>query len=234
MLLFLVLVWPVRKVYAQLPSPGKNLNLQYYDSHFLHYGMILALHSTRYSLLYSPEYVSGEYQGLHSIHSVDSPGFKVGFVFNVRIIDRLDLRILPTVGFYENKLEYHMTDGSVREQLRDYTAMEIPLLLKYKSLRRGNTRLYIVTGYTVNFEASQSEDVVRENNLITTSKNFNSLELGVGIDVYAPFFKFAPEIRYAWGLSNVLDNGDSFYHKPLKSLTPRTVSLYFTFEGGAY
>ena len=231
--LFFVFLSSSPQLKAQI-KPGGDLNLQYYDSHFLHYGILLALHSTRYSVLYSTEYISDEFSELHSIHSVNSPGFKLGFVINARIMDRLDFRILPTVGFYENKLEYYMLDGRIQEQLRDYTLLEIPLLFKYKSIRRGNRRLYLLAGYTPAFEASQKEDVVKENNLLTTTKRFNSLELGVGLDMYSPFFKFSPEVRYSWALGNVLDDGDSFFHKPLKSLSPRTVTIYFTFEGGAY
>ena len=213
---------------------GINLNLQYYDSHFLHYGMILGLQSTRYTVLYSEEFATEVYDSLHSIHSKNSLGFKLGFVLNARIMQRLDFRILPTVGFYENMLEYRMLDGTTQEQLRDYALLEIPMLLKYKSARRNNHRVYLLVGVVPAFEVSQEKDIVKKNNLLRTARQFFSIEVGVGLDIYNSFFKLAPEIRYSHSMQNVLIDDDNYYQRALKSLTPHTISLYLTFEGGAY
>lgn len=213
---------------------GKDINLQYYDSHFLHYGILMGIHVTRYTLLYAPQFSTEEYAGLHSVHSVNSGGFKVGFVVNGRLANKLDLRILPTVGFYENRLQYEMTNGTTKTQRKDYGLLEFPVLLKYKSTRHQNTRLYLVAGISPGFEVSQKRDVVKEENLLKTATQQWSLDVGVGLDMYAAFFKFSPEIRYSHGLSNVWQEDDNFFQRPLKSLTPHTITFYISFEGGAY
>ena len=70
----------------------------------MHYGIALGLHSTRYAVLYSEEFATEAYDELHSVQSKNSAGFKVGFVLNARVVQRLDFRIIPTVGFYEKQI----------------------------------------------------------------------------------------------------------------------------------
>ena len=127
-----------------------------------------------------------------------------------------------------------MLDGTMQEQLRDYALLEFPLLLKYKSTRRNNSRMYLIVGIAPAFEASRKQEVVKEDNLLRTKKQIFSIEVGVGIDSYKPFFKLSPELRYSLSMQNVLTEDSNYYQRALKSLTPHTISFYLTFEGGAY
>ena len=214
---------------------GRALNLQYYDEHFMHYGISLAVHTTRYSLLYSADYTAEAYKDLHSIHSENSTGFKLGFIVSGRVTDRLGIRLNPIVGFYENMLIYKMLNDTEVQQTRAYNTVELPLLLKYKSVRRGNTRLYLIGGMSLSIDTSKEEEEPEETALLETTRSFSSIEFGIGLDLYTPFFKFSPELRYSRGLGNVLTpEVDNFYQKPLYSLTPQTLSLILNFEGGIY
>jgi hypothetical protein len=62
-----------------------------------------------------------------------------------------------------------------------------------------------------------------------------TLEYGVGLDMFYPYFKFAPEIRYSRGLANLHQpyyNADAgtIYNNSLQKLTTNTITLYLNFE----
>ncbi|MCY4419371.1 MAG: porin family protein [Cytophagales bacterium] len=215
---------------------GKEIHLARYDRYFLHYGFLMGAHSSRFSLRYADAFASTDLDTLHSIHGSYSGGFKVGMVMDFRLLDQLGFRILPTVGFYENKIHYYFTTETERDtQVRAYSLVEFPLLLKYKSLRRGNLRMYIVAGINPAFEARirrQEVDNLDGVARILTVPNHISAEIGTGFDIYLEYFKFSSEIRYSSGLSNILSEEVNIYTRPIKRLVPHHLTLYLSFEGG--
>ena len=222
-------------VSSALAQKSKEIRLQNYESYFLHYGMFVGGHISRYALRYSDDYITKKYDTLQSINVRNTPGFKVGFILNGRITDWFNFRLLPSVGFYEKRLDYHLTDGRITQQLNDYTLLELPILLKFKSQRFLNTRVYVVAGVTPGYEAKIRKEEISVERMIHTSKFILAAEVGVGLDLYMSFFKLSPEIRYSHALSNVLLNEpDNVYHGPISSLIPHYFAFYIHFEGGAY
>lgn len=203
-----------------------------YDDQWIHYGFLIGIHSSKYVVNYSDAYVSSELDTLHSVVPGNLGGFKVGFLSNMKITPYLDFRGSITVGFYENDLLYRMTDGSSIRELKDATMVEIPLLLKYKSARRGNVAMYMLAGVNPSIEAAGSTDE-RDVTQKLELKNWNmAIDLGVGFDLYYPFFKFSPEVRYSYGLRNMLTDEVNDFSRPLDKLTTQNLSIIFTFEGG--
>ena len=65
---------------------------------------------------------------------------------------------------------------------------------------------------------------------ISTKQNNYSIEIGLGIDLYFSYFKFSPEIKYSYGLNNILINQDNIYNKMINKLTTQSLLLSLTFE----
>lgn len=223
---------------ALLVLPGAAQNnptdhLPDYDEHFVHYGFLLGIHSSKYRIQYADIYSTPEFDTLHSIVPGNVGGFKLGFVVNFHMLQYLDFRILPTVGFYENDLTYRYTNRTELRHIKDATYVELPLLLKYKSQRRGNYAMYLVGGIKPTFEAvgrGQREDTSDKLDLLRNQMN---IEVGAGFDIFYPLFKFSPEVRYSYGIKNMLNQrSDSPFNVPLKKLTTHNLGLFFTFEGG--
>jgi len=219
-----------------LPAGAQNNptdHLPDYDDHFVHYGFLLGVHSSKYRIQYADIYGTPAFDTLHSVVPGNLGGFKLGFVVNFHLLQYLDFRILPTVGFYENDLTYRFTNGTELRYLKDATYVELPLLLKYKSQRRGNHAMYLVGGIKPTFEAvgrGQREDSSDKLDLLRNQLN---LELGAGFDIFFPLFKFSPEVRYSYGVKNMLNpRSDSPYNAPLKKLTTHNIGFFITFEGG--
>ncbi|MEQ8926110.1 MAG: porin family protein, partial [Fulvivirga sp.] len=214
-----------------LAQRNVEMNNPNYDDRFLSYGFLIGLHTTTYQLKYSDQFVSRDLDTLYSISPSWSPGFSLGFIVNMNMSEFLDIRLLPKVSFYEHKLEYQSLDSAPLEELVETTVVELPLLLKYKSERRGNFRMYMVGGVKPGFEASGKNDVdeVSKENLDIRAFNL-SLDVGFGIDMYYPLFKFSPEIRFSKGITNMLGSGNNELSAGIDRLNTNTVTLYLLFQ----
>lgn len=201
-----------------------------YDQRTISYGFMIGLHTTAYQVTYSDKFVDQQFDTVHSVMAEFSPGFSLGFLVNYRINEFLDLRLMPKAGFYTHKLRYNYTDETERLQFVETTHVEFPLLLKYKSMRRGNVRMYMIGGITPGLELSGKNDIQASTAELDIKKSNVQLEGGLGFDFYFPLFKFSQEIRFARGLSNVLGPDQSIYKDPLKRLNTNTISVYFIFQ----
>lgn len=201
-----------------------------FDRRKFSYGFLIGLHTSMYEIKYSDQFVTQSFDTVHSVQGTFTGGFSLGFLVNLRLHEMLDLRILPKAGFYNHKLVYYYTDGMKREQLVETTMVEVPFQIKYKSMRRGNIRMYMVGGFTPGIEASGKNDAETTQETISI-KQFNlTLDAGIGFDFYFPLFKLSQEIRFSRGLVNMLGTEPSIYNQPLQSIQTNTISVYFIFQ----
>lgn len=201
-----------------------------YDERKISYGFMIGLHTSAYQIKYSDQFVTQTYDTVHSVMTPYSPGFSLGFLVNLRLYDVLDLRLMPKAGFYNHIVEYDYTDGTTQEQLVETTMFETPLLLKYKSLRRGNVRMYMVGGFTPGIEVSGKNDVQSTTANLSVKKGNLSIDAGFGFDFYFPLFKFSQEIRFSKGMVDLLGSDPSVYRDPIKRINTNTISVYFIFQ----
>lgn len=108
--------------------------------------------------------------------------------------------------------------------------VELPILLKYKSMRRGNVRMYMVGGFTPAIEASGKNDAETTQESISINRFNLSLDAGIGFDFYFPLFKLSQEIRFSRGIVNMLGSDPSIYNQPLQYVNTNTISVYFIFQ----
>ncbi len=199
-----------------------------YDDKRLTYGFLIALHSSIYQVNHSDAFITQSFDTLHSVNSSWTSGFSLGFIVNYKLGDFFDLRLTPEVAFYENKVRYQFTNEGFEDAHVESTMVEFPILLKYKSERRGNIRMYMIGGVKPGFEASGKKDSTKEE-LEITGTNV-SLEAGFGFDLYYPLFKFSPEIRFSRGVVDILGNRTNDFGQPLQRVNTNTVTVYFLFQ----
>jgi hypothetical protein len=224
--ILLIIVLSVGKLQAQ--ALRGRTNNPGYDERKFSYGFLIGLHRTAYQIKYSDEFVS-DLVDLHSVEADWRSGFSLGFIVNYRAAEFLDLRVTPTVAFYEHLLRYRFTDRTIKDELVETTMVELPLLLKYKSARRDNIRAYMIGGVKPAIEASGKK--VEDNQKGLDVKGFDlSLEAGIGLDLYFPLFKFSPEIRFSRGIMDILDNRENEFGKPLKYVNTNTITLILLFQ----
>ncbi|SHK49780.1 type IX secretion/gliding motility protein PorT/SprT [Hymenobacter psychrotolerans] len=216
-------------------------NLPGYDDKWFHPGFYIAPHFSRFNLEQSPAYIAnqGTSRGV-TANAISSPGFSVGFVGDARLGDYFNLRFAPGVSFITREIEFkpagYVADPANAEDPAEIVTQEIgatqvdfPVLLKFHSERRRNTRVYVVGGLKPSVSVgNRRKDPLK--NKITTARSDMAIEYGVGLDLFYPFFKFAPELRFSHGLNNLYQAENNVYSQSLQSLKSNTVTLYLTFE----
>ncbi len=220
-------------LFIPLSSMGQEafqFNLPFSDAKWLHYGFSIGLHTSSFQLKYSDTFVTPEMDSVHSIMPAPAFGFSLGFITDFRLADQFNIRVLPKVSFYEFPVDYNYTDGRIDKQLIEATYVEIPILIKYKSERHKNFRVYFVGGIAPGMEVSgKKRKEQSDNRLLTQDLNLN-IEMGMGIDMYYPLFKFSPEIRFSKGLPNLLKTDKYGYSDGIESLRMNVVTLYLQFS----
>jgi hypothetical protein len=211
----------------------KTRNLPFYDDKKLHYGFLIGLHQSRlhvqeYSELFATR---DDLDTLKAANPMISPGFSLGIITNFRLGNELwNLRFVPNVSFYERATKYTFTGGSTFNDLTESTFIELPFLVKYKSLRRNNTRFYMIGGFSYNIKVAGKKELI-DQHLITKDRNLE-IQYGFGWDRYLDMFKFALELRFSHGIPNVLSIEDSRRQlaEPIGRLTTHKVALFLNFE----
>ncbi len=218
-----------------MPSTGMaqqafQYNLPFSDDKWLHYGFTIGLHTSSFQLKYSDKFVTNELDSVHSIMPANSFGFSLGFIMDLRIVEQFNFRVLPKVSFYEFPVDFNFTDGTTDRQLIEATYIELPMVVKYKSERHKNFRVYFLGGLAPGLEVSgKKRKEQSENKLLTSDFNINA-EMGFGVDLYFPLFKFSPEVRFSKGLINLLKEDQYGYSQGIESLRMNVVTLYLQFS----
>ena len=217
----------------------KGQNLVAYDDRFLHYGFFLALNKSQFKVKTSPYFrlqqndstKLNDSTALLVMNSVPSLGFTTGFILNFRIFDLLDFRMLPTVSFYQRYIEFENMRNIRNVELKQstFSFIELPLILKYKSQRRNNSRMYMLAGIKPALEVGSKKNEIQNDRLRARVIDFN-IEYGLGFDMYYPLFKFSPEIRFSHGFVNMKVDDPNEYARSINTMLTHTVTLYFNFE----
>ena len=168
-------------------------------------------------------------------------GFSVGVLADLRLSQHLNLRFTPTMHFGAKHLTfYNMTEltaeGRLTEVTQDMktTYMSFPLDLKFSAERWNNYRPYIIAGVNqlVNL-TSKNQDYLQLKRADTM------IEVGLGCDLYLPFFKLIPELKFCYSLTNAIDwrhadelqdTNKRMYANAVKSGQTKMIVLTFYFE----
>jgi len=208
-------------------------NLPGYDLKKYHFGFVLGLNRMDFSI--RPVEDFKEFDSLFVLTAQPEWGFDIGIVSNLRLGQYLDLRFIPTLSFGDRNLSYRLSykDTIIYDDIKkvESTLLQFPFLFKYKSARLTNARAYVVGGakYTIDL-ASKQEKKDQDEVLVKLRKHDYAFELGVGFDFYLEYFKFATEIKMAYGIRDLLVRDKTIYTKPIDHLNSKTLMISFLFE----
>ena len=101
--------------------------------------------------------------------------------------------------------------------------------LKFKSVRIDNYRLYLMGGLRYTNDLASKAKVV-DDGLFKLQRHVADYEVGFGADFYFEYFKFSPQIRAAWGLTDLLVQDGTPQVEAFDALRNQAVLINFTFE----
>ena len=135
-------------------------------------------------------------------------GFSVGVLADLRLSNHLNLRITPTMHFGAKHLVFrNLTDldpeGFPHEETQDLknTYISFPVDLKFSAQRWNNYRPYLIAGVNPMINLSG-----KDQDFIRLKRADTYLEIGLGCDLYLPFFKLIPELKFCYSLTDALDH----------------------------
>jgi hypothetical protein len=210
----------------------KAWNKPFYDSYPYHFGFAFTLGELDFSVKYANDFNTND--SVFSIEGKPGPLFGASMVLNLKLAENWDLRFLPGLLFGQRSLNYLMIkdDDTVNHQMKiETTLLEFPLLLKYRAIRESNYRPYIVMGVTPAIDLAASKKIKEEDKpKIRLNKPDVYFEIGAGLDNYLKYFKFSTELRFSYGLLNIVKKDGTPITEAYDRLGSKKVSLIIYFE----
>ena len=237
-------VWGVLAVMCLLALPQhltaqerKVQNRPYIDMRVWHYGFLFGTH------VQDLEFVNNGY--LHTTEEGTqeswfaeapsyTPGFSVGVLGEWRMTEHFSLRLIPTMHFGDKMVVFReqQSGEEVRQSVRS-TYLSVPVEVKCAAQRFNNYRPYVMAGIAPSFDLT-----VKHQKPLLVQRADVALEIGAGCDFYLPFFKLIPELKFCFGLADILvknrkdltDVNMLKYTQSLDKASNRMMVLTFYFE----
>ncbi|CAL2083741.1 porin family protein [Tenacibaculum sp. 190524A05c] len=205
-------------------------NLPSFDKRRIHYGFYLGLNTNGFKVEYKPSVFPNA-----EIEVESEVGFNVGLIADLKLHNNINLRFEPGLISNTKVLRFkHVTTGQdVREVGNTY--LHLPFIFKFSTNRLNNVRPYVLGGASFDYNFSSNESNQNDNFGGQFRQNASNLmyEVGVGIDLYLPYFKFSPSIRGIFSITNEVkydERTPSQWTDPIAFMGTRGIFLHLSFE----
>ncbi len=211
----------------------KLQNQPYADQKIFHFGFMVGMHTQDLMLTQSGHVNENGEVWFSEIPSY-SPGFSVGIITDLYLNSFMNLRAIPTLHLGSKDFVFkEQTSGEEFTTGVRNNYITLPLQVKMAVGRVNNYRPYLVLGGYGSVELAS-----RRNQPILLKPYDYGIEVGFGCDFYLPLFKLSPELKFCFGLTDVLEKNRTDlvetelmkYPLSLSKATQRMIVLSFNFE----
>lgn len=179
----------------------KLLNRPYADNRKWHLGFSVGLHTQDITFTHNG-FVTPNGESWYMEQPGFSPGFCVNGLFSWRLSQYFSLRFTPGLYFGNREVKMHdVVTGANEKQNLKSTFVVAPIDIKFASQRFRNARPYVVAGIMPAFDVNKK----RSDFLKLNTTDFY-LTVGFGCDFYLPYFKLNPEIKFCFGLTDIIQH----------------------------
>ena len=186
---------------ACMAQERKIQNKPFIDERRFHYGFFVGVHDQELKLKNNGllnESTGDQWVGENDTQNF---GFSVGILGEWKITKWLALRITPSLHFGSKHLKFrNLNTGETQSQNLKSTYIGLPIALKMAAPRFNNFRPYVVAGVQPMVDLTSGK-----HGMIQTKPFGVNLEAGLGCDFYLPFFKLIPELKFSFGLADILN-----------------------------
>ena len=166
------------------------------------------------------------YANLHSKKALptnmeisNGPGFRLGLLSSIKFNDVISLWTKGELAFNQSKVLFSDLDNSTFYKVMPISLEFAPHLVFTK--KNGNLNPFVFIGPSIKLPV---EERVPNTSIFPTGKDF-AVDFGIGLNKALPYFNFAPELRYSYGLLNINK------HPAIQTLNFHSISLIFNFIG---
>ncbi len=184
------------------------LNRPYADAKRVHFGFSVGMNFQNLAIT-NNGFITNDGDEWYADVPSHSPGFSVNVLADLRLADHFNLRLSPGLYFGNKVVKFlnHRGNPDWAEQSRykqsqniKSTYIVVPVDLKMSAKRYHNMRPYFMGGvmYVHDLAKDRSEQLkLKDGDLMLT--------VGMGCDFYMPFFKLCPEVKFCFGMKNLLE-----------------------------
>lgn len=229
-----IVVATVLCFWAPLASNAQKGSFNY-DNKFskksYYFGITLGVNASKYRVEKHPLLINND--SVMTVNSVYGPGFNLGIVANIKLGKQFDFRfLLPTLSFADRKLQYKMTDNTVIEKKIESVFLEFPVHFRYKSKPYKDFRVFVVAGFKYSIDLASNSRSRKAEDLLKLQQHDLAFELGVGFQVFFPYFILSPEIKFSYGVLDIHARDEEItFSSTIDQLFSRGFAISLHFEG---
>lgn len=209
-----------------LAQKSKPKNMVMADFQKFHFGYSVGLNTFSFTILPKDGY---------KVDLVTNPGININLITDYRLGKYLDIRFVPGIQFAQRDLTIRNRSTLETKTWKiESVFVDMPILLKYRSVRVNNFAPYLIVGVNPRFDLTRAE-IVGWQPATPMLKSFDFYpELGVGVDFYLSMVKVAMELKFAVGMLDIfLNPADpifNLYVSGIDKIYSRMVVLSFHVE----
>ncbi len=230
----LVLIFTITSLGAQINVDGKYQYRKLTDYKKVHWGFTFGINKVDCNIYKNDNFLSNDSIHYLGIESYSIPGFLLGPLVEFKLAKYFDLRMQLDISFTQRNFYYYFgtaQDSSIKtEQLKVPSSfVEMPILLKYKSARYNNMRMYLIAGGNPRYDIAALRKNINESTIRLNPLDI-AYDVGLGIEWYLPYFKLSTELKFSHGFMDVLKHDGSIYALPIDKLKTNIFMLSFHFS----
>lgn len=225
---FLLLLLLTAPLVAQIGGKD-NYNFRDFNRKSYYFGINIGFNSSGYKLQQSGFFINND--SIKVTEGKSEVGVNMHMVTNLKLGEYFDFRFLPGFSFAQRGLEFtSVSDSKVIERKIESVFFELPFHIRFKSEPYKDKRMFVVAGLKYSYDV-QTNSKSRKS-LIRIAPHDFQYEVGVGMQMFYPYFIFSPEIKFSRGLGNILIYDKSQNEaRVLENVVSQIFTISFNFEG---
>ena len=208
------------------------INQEGHDDKPYHFGINLGYNKSHFSFTHHPRFL--QYDSIMDVESINSTGINLAWLVNVRMSDHFDLRLHPLDLTFSEKAflysEKYTSDSLIEKKVQSIT-LSFPVQIKFSSDRIDNFKVYTIAGGKFDYDLASNAGARKAEDLIKLKRSDLSVELGLGFNIYFPYFVLSPEIKLSSGLVNLhARDPDLRYSNVIDKINSKMITFSLTVE----
>ncbi|MCE2789938.1 MAG: PorT family protein [Saprospiraceae bacterium] len=206
-----------------------NHNFRDFNKKSYYFGINLGFNNSGYKLRQSGFFINNE--SIRVTEGSREVGVNMHMITNLKLGEYFDFRFLPGFSFAQRGFEFtSVADGKVTQRNIESVFFELPFHLRFKSEPYKDKRMFVVAGLKYSYDV-QSNSKSRKS-LIKIAPHDFQYEVGVGMQMFYPYFIFSPEIKFSRGLGSILIYDRTQNEaRVLDEVMSQIFTISFNFEG---
>ena len=208
------------------------INQEGHDYKPYHFGINLGYNKSHFSFTHHPRFL--QYDSIMDVESINSTGINLAWLVNLRMNDHFDLRLHPLDLTFSEKAflytEKYTSDSIIEKKVQSIT-LSFPVQIKFSSDRIKNFKVYTIAGGKFDYDLASNAGARKAEDLIKLKRSDISVELGLGFNIYFPYFVLSPEIKLSSGLVNLHSRDpDLRYSNVIDKINSKMITFSLTVE----